>query len=135
MKALLRTAFIVSTVLAVCFALVQVGCRIAFWQSPRLEAAINGALADQGIALRGLEGRWNGINPGIYADRITFPAGEAVGVDVEIDVLESLGRNRVVAPPPDDRRQPHRLRQDACGLAAAGRIRSERLRPSSLRHS
>lgn len=97
MKALLRTAFIVSTVLAVCFAVVQVGCRIAFWQSPRLEAAINGALADQGIALRGLEGRWNGINPGIYADRITFPAGEAVGVDVEIDVLESLGRNRVVA--------------------------------------
>ena len=97
MNALARTALIVTTIVTVCFAVLQVASRIAFWQLPRLEAAINAALASQGIAMHGLEGRWNGINPGLYADRITFPAGEAIGIDAELDVLESLGRNRIVA--------------------------------------
>ena len=97
MNALLRTAFLIATIAAVCFAVMQVGSRIAFWQLPRLQSVLNDVLADQGIAVQGIEGRWNGINPGLYADRIRFPAGHANGLDFELDLLESLGRNRVVA--------------------------------------
>lgn len=97
MNALLRTAFLIATIAAICFALVQVVCRVVFWQLPRLEGALNDVLADQGIAVQGIEGRWNGINPGLYADRIDFPAGQASGLDFELDLLESLGRNRFVA--------------------------------------
>ena len=97
MNALIRTTFLVATIAAICFALVQVVCRVVFWQLPRLESVLNDALADQGVAVRGIEGRWNGINPGLYADRIDLPAGQASGLDFELDLLESLGRNRVVA--------------------------------------
>ncbi len=97
MNALIRTTFLVATIAAICFALVQVVCRVVFWQLPGLESALNDVLADQGVAVRGIEGRWNGINPGLYADRIDFPAGQASGLDFELDLLESLGRNRVVA--------------------------------------
>ena len=97
MNALFRTAFLIATIAAICFALVQVVCRVVFWQLPRLESALNEALADQGVAVQGIEGRWNGINPGLYADRIVFPAGQARGLDFELDLLESLGRNRFVA--------------------------------------
>ena len=97
MSALPRTAFIIATIAAVSFALVQVVCRVVFWQLPRLETAVNDVLADRGIAVQGIEGRWNGINPGLYADRIDFPAGHARGLDFELDLLESLGRNRFVA--------------------------------------
>ena len=97
MSPLLRTAFLIATITALCFALVQVVCRVVFWQLPRLESALNDLLADQGVAVQGIDGRWNGINPGLYADRIEFPAGQASGLDFELDLLESLGRNRVVA--------------------------------------
>lgn len=97
MNALLRTAFLIATIAAVSFALVQVVCRVVFWQLPHLESALNDVLADQGVAVQGIEGRWNGINPGLYADRIDFPAGQARGLDFELDLLESLGRNRIVA--------------------------------------
>lgn len=97
MNALLRTTFIISTIAAICFALVQLGCRLLFWQLPLLEDTLNGALAEQGVVVRGLQGRWNGINPGLFADQVTFPAGLAIGLDFELDVLESLGRNRLVA--------------------------------------
>ena len=97
MNALLRTAFLIATIAAICFALVQVGGRVVFSQLPRVESVVNDLLADQGITVEGIEGRWNGINPGLYADRIRFRAGHANGLDFELDLLESLGRNRVVA--------------------------------------
>ena len=97
MSALLRTAFLIATIAAVSFAVVQVVGRVVFWQLPHLESALNDVLADQGVAVQGVEGHWNGINPGLYADRIDFPAGQARGLDFELDLLESLGRNRIVA--------------------------------------
>lgn len=97
MNALLRTTFLIATIAAVSFAVVQVVGRVVFWQLPHLESALNDVLADQGVAVRGIEGRWSGINPGLYADRIDFPAGQARGLDFELDLLESLGRNRIVA--------------------------------------
>ena len=97
MNAWLRTMFIMATIAAACFALLQVGCRVLFWQLPQLERPINELLRGQGIVVTGLEGRWNGLNPGIFASTVRFPAGEAVGFDFELDLLESLGRNRLVA--------------------------------------
>lgn len=97
MNALFRTALLVATIAATCFALMQVGSRVVFWQLPRLESVLNDLLAGQGITVQGIESRWNGINPGLYADRIDFPAGHAERLDFELDLLESLGRNRIVA--------------------------------------
>ena len=97
MASFVRTCFIICTIAAVSMALVHLGCRALFWQLPRLEGTVNRFLADQGVQVQGIEGRWNGLNPGLYADRISFRAGEAHGVDFELDVVESLGRNRLVA--------------------------------------
>lgn len=97
MKNWLGLAATTATVIAVCFALLQVTGRVTFAQLPGLQGAINGALAAQGIVLDGLQGRWQGLNPGLYVDRLRLPAGELRGIDFELDVLESLGRNRLVA--------------------------------------
>ncbi len=92
-----RTAAIIATIVAICFALLQLGGRALFWQLPRFEATINTLLASRGIVVKGLEGRWNGLNPGLFAASIRFPAGELTGFELELDVIESLGRNRIVA--------------------------------------
>ena len=97
MKKLTETFAVLTTVVAVCFAVLQVSGRALFWQLPRLEGVINTLLAPSGIAFTGLEGRWQGINPGVFAAGIRFPAGQAFGVDFELDVLESLARNRMIA--------------------------------------
>lgn len=94
---ILRTVLVLATILVAFFATVQWAGRGLFSQLPRLEGLINDALAGQGIAVRGLEGRWRGLNPGFFADSIRFPAGEFIGFDFEFDVGESLARNRVVA--------------------------------------
>ena len=86
----------VATAIAVCFALLQVGGRVLFNQLHRFEGTINTWLAPD-VLLKGLEGRWQGLNPGIFVERLRFPAGELIGFDFELDLIESLGRNRVVA--------------------------------------
>ena len=97
MNALIRSTFIIATITVICFALLQVVCRVVFWQLPHLEGTINDILAELDITVTGLEGRWNGVNPGFFAERVSFPAGEAIGFDFELDLVESLGRNRLVA--------------------------------------
>lgn len=86
----------VATAIAVCFALLQVGGRVFFHQLHRFEATLNTWLGPE-VRLQGLEGRWQGLNPGIFAERVRFAGGELVGFDFELDLMESLGRNRVVA--------------------------------------
>ena len=86
----------VATAIAVCFALLQVGGRTLFHQLHRFEGTINAWLGPE-VRLQGLEGRWQGLNPGIFAERLRFPGGEITGFDFELDLIESLGRNRVVA--------------------------------------
>ena len=86
----------VATAIAVCFALLQVGGRTLFYQLHRFEGTINAWLGPE-VRLQGLEGRWQGLNPGIFAERLRFPGGELTGFDFELDLIESLGRNRVVA--------------------------------------
>ena len=96
MKSLARATLVTATVVAVCFALLQVGGRVLFSQLQRFEDTVNGLLGPD-VVVQGLEGRWQGLNPGVFAERIQFRAGELVGFDFELDLVESLGRNRVVA--------------------------------------
>ena len=93
---LVRATLVVATAIAVCFAMLQVGGRTLFYQLHRLEGTLNAWLGPE-VRLQGLEGRWQGLNPGIFAERLRFPGGELVGLDFELDLIESLGRNRVVA--------------------------------------
>ena len=97
MRRLATTAVILATIVAVCFAAMQVGGRLLCWQLPRLEGAVNRLLASHGVAVRGIEGRWHGVNAGFFAEWVRFPAGEVFGLDFELDLVESLVRNRVVA--------------------------------------
>lgn len=96
MKSLARATLVVATVIAVCFALLQIGGRVLFSQLQRFEGTVN-AMFGPDLVVQGLEGRWQGFNPGIFAERVRFRSGELVGFDFELDLIESLGRNRVVA--------------------------------------
>lgn len=96
MKSLARATLVVATAIAVCFAFLQVGGRTLFHQLHRFEGTINAWLGPE-VRIQGLEGRWQGLNPGIFAERLRFPGGELTGFDFELDLMESLGRNRVVA--------------------------------------
>ena len=96
MKAFARAALVVATAAAVFSATLLLGGRALFHQLHRFEGTINAWLGPE-VRLEGLEGRWRGLNPGIFAERLRFPGGELTGFDFELDVLESLGRNRVVA--------------------------------------
>ncbi len=93
----MRAAAILLTAAAVCFATVQLCGRAVFAQLPRFEATVNAVLAGRGMQVQGLRGHWRGLNPGVFIAHVWFPAGEAEGFDFELDLLESLGRNRVVA--------------------------------------
>ena len=97
MKAWLGLMATTITIVAVCFALLQVAGRVAFAWLPNLQDSINDTLVSRGIVVEGLKGRWQGLNLGFYIDRVRLPAGELHGVDFELDLLESLGRNRLVA--------------------------------------
>ncbi|MDE0441933.1 MAG: DUF3971 domain-containing protein [Gammaproteobacteria bacterium] len=93
---LARATLVVATVIAVCFAMLQVGGRTLFYQLHRFEGTLNAWLGPE-VRLQGLEGRWRGLNPGLFAEHVRFPGGELIGFDFELDLMESLGRNRVVA--------------------------------------
>lgn len=93
----LRAIFVLATVVVATVATLEWTGRAVFSQLPRLEGVINDLLADQGIVLQGLEGRWRGLNPGFFADSVRFPGGEFAGFDFRLDLIESLTRNRVVA--------------------------------------
>ena len=97
MQSLIRLAAAVITVVAVCFAIVQMAGRLLFWQLPRFEGAVNVLLRSSGVSVAGLRGGWQGLNPSVFAERVKLPAGQMMGFDFELDLLESLSRNRVVA--------------------------------------
>ena len=94
---LLRAIFVLATVVLATIATLEWTGRAVFSQLPRLEGVINDLLADQGIVVQGLEGRWRGLNPGFFAESVHFPSGEFTGFDFRLDLIESLARNRVVA--------------------------------------
>ena len=86
-----------ATVVAVCVALAQGGGRLLVGYLSEVEGRINGRLAGVNARVQGLSGTWRHLNPSIEADSFTFAGGELVGVSFELDLLESLLRNRIVA--------------------------------------
>ncbi len=97
MAALARTALLLATVLAVCFALMQAGGRLLFAHLDRFEDRVNAYLEKTGAAIGGLEGSWRYLNPSVSVATFSFGGGDLQGLKLELDVPESLWRNRLVA--------------------------------------
>lgn len=93
----LRPLFVLLTLAMLVAAFFQVSGRLLFALLDELEIGINQWLAPQGVVLHGLEGDWRRIDPVVRVARVTLPAGELTGVQVEVDWLESLIRNRLIA--------------------------------------
>ena len=97
MATLARTAILLTTVLAVCFALVQAGGRLFFSHLDQFEDRVNARLEKTGVVIDGLVGSWRHLNPSVSAATVTFGGGELNGLELELDIPESLWRNRLVA--------------------------------------
>ena len=80
--------------LVVCAILQGLG-RLGMWLLDDLEGSINVWL-DGRASLDGLTGGWDGLNPVASVRHIELPAGSLAGVSVELDVFESIRRNRLV---------------------------------------
>ena len=92
-----KKCFTLAAALAVCFAVLQGGGRLVVSQLARFEAPLNAWLAPQGVQLSGVRGTWQGLHPMLAAQRVAFPGGELDGAMLELDLAESLWRNRIVA--------------------------------------
>ena len=69
--------------------------RLGMWLLDDLEGSANTWL-DGRATLTGLVGGWDGLNPVASLSRIDLPAGWVEQVTVELDLVESLRRNRLV---------------------------------------
>ena len=97
MKRTLASIVATATVAAVLLALTQLAGRTAVSLLPAFEPELNALLEDVGAEVHGIEGRWHGINPGFAVRHVRFASGDLYDVRFELDLLESLWRNRVVA--------------------------------------
>ena len=97
MATLARTALLLVTVLVVCFALLQAGGRLLFANLALLEDRVNASLENRGVSIEGLAGSWRYLNPSISTAVLRFEGGELEGLEFELDVAESLWRNRLIA--------------------------------------
>ena len=78
-------------------AVLQLAGRILFLNLGEYETWINSNFQSDGVSLVGLRGDWYGLNPVIEADQIFTNLGELNGVTFEVDILESLLHNGLVA--------------------------------------
>lgn len=72
-----------------------ISVRIFAWYAANHEEGINEYLSPRGIHVEGVEFRWSGINPVIQVDSIQAKGVFASDVQLEIDVLRSVWRNRI----------------------------------------
>ena len=86
-----------AAVVAVCAAATQGGGRLLVGALPHLEPQLNDWLAARDIRIRGISGSWRHLNPIVAAESLEFPWGYLHNVTLELDVPESLWRNRIVA--------------------------------------
>lgn len=94
---IIRPLFVFLTLVMLVLALFQVTGRLMFTVLDKLEVGVNQWLSSQHIVVSGLEGDWRRINPIVRIESVTLPAGQVSGLQVEIDWLESLLRNRLIA--------------------------------------
>ncbi len=91
-----RPVFVFVTFALVLFAITQASGRFTMQSLSVFEDELNALLATVQIELRGLQGGWRGFNPVVELDALTFPAGSAKAVVLELDVLESIFRNTLI---------------------------------------
>ncbi len=95
-RLVIRPLFVFLTLAMIVLAFFQVSGRILFAVLDELEIGVNQWLSPQHIVISGLEGDWRQINPVVRIGAVDLPAGRLSGLDVEIDWLESLVRNKLV---------------------------------------
>ena len=86
-----------AAVAAVCAAAMQGGGRLLIAALPELEPRVNAWLAPREVTVHGLWGGWRHLNPVLGAESLTLPGAEFHDIALELDVAESLWRNRIVA--------------------------------------
>ncbi len=86
-----------AAVAAVCAAAMQGGGRLLVAALPDLEPRVNAWLASRDVTVHGLWGSWRNLNPVLGAESLTLPGAEFHDIALELDVAESLWRNRIVA--------------------------------------
>ena len=86
-----------AAVAAVCAAAMQGGGRLLVAALPELEPRVNAWLASRDVTVHGLWGAWRHLNPVLGAESLTLPGAEFHDIALELDVAESLWRNRIVA--------------------------------------
>ena len=86
-----------AAVAAVCAAAMQGGGRLLAAALPELEPRVNAWLASRDVTVHGLWGSWRHLNPIVGAELLVLPGAEIHDVALELDVAESLWRNRIVA--------------------------------------
>ncbi len=96
-RLILRPLFVFLTLAAIVLAFFQVAGRLMFAVLDQLEVGINQWLSPQQIVVAGLEGDWRRVNPIVRIEEIRLPAGRLEALEVEVDWLESLIRNRLIA--------------------------------------
>ncbi|MEM8767696.1 MAG: AsmA-like C-terminal region-containing protein [Pseudomonadota bacterium] len=96
-RLILRPLFVFLTLAVIVLAFFQVAGRLMFVVLDQLEVGINQWLSPQQIVVSGLEGDWRRVNPIVRIEEIRLPAGHLKELEVEVDWLESLIRNRLVA--------------------------------------
>lgn len=97
MPSLPRVFFVLLVFFTSAVAVLQLAGRILFLNLGEYEAWINSNFQSNGVSLVGLRGDWYGLNPVIEADQILTNFGELNGVTFEVDVLESLLHNGLIA--------------------------------------
>ena len=84
------------TYLMLAVALLQMVGRLFIWNIEILEPQINSWLAESGVKVHGLQGRWSMLDPVLKIERLEIDGATLEQVEVELDSLESLLRNRFV---------------------------------------
>ncbi len=114
-----------AAVVAVCAAAMQGGGRLLVGALPHLEPQLNDWLAARDIRIRGISGSWRHLNPIVAAESLEFPGGDLRGVTLELDVPESLWRNRIVARRFEVANARVRLERTPVGWRLAGASNAE----------
>ena len=93
---IIRPLFVFLTLAMIVLAFFQVSGRLLFAVLDELETGVNQWLEPQQVLIDGLEGDWRQINPVVRIASIELPAGNLTDLQIEIDWLESLVRNKLI---------------------------------------
>ena len=83
---------IFACMLIVVAALTQLAGRTTLYFASEFTPQLNALLASKRIQLEGVSAQWNGLNPVLRVARVTFGPGQLQGLEIELDMLESLVR-------------------------------------------